>query len=42
MDGSGGFAAISVGLSPWLLIIVLLIALVGGWKLFQFFCALFR
>jgi hypothetical protein len=42
VDGSGGLAAVSVGLSPWLLIIVLLIALVVGWKLFQFFFALFR
>jgi len=42
MDGSGGMAAVSIGLSPWLFVIVLVVLLVGGWKLAQFLLALFR
>ncbi len=32
-EGSAGLAAISVGVSPWLLLLVLVVVIVGGVKL---------
>lgn len=42
MNESAGFAAISVDLFPWLLLIVLAVVVVGGWKLSSFLWALFK
>ena len=40
--GSGGFGAVSIGLSPWLLLLVLLAVLFGVWKLLQFLVAFWK
>jgi hypothetical protein len=42
MEGAGGLAAVSVGISPWLLLALAVVVLFGAWKLTQFFLALFR
>jgi hypothetical protein len=39
---SAGLAAVSVGISPWVLGIVLVIVLVAGWKVFQLLIAFIR
>jgi hypothetical protein len=40
-EGSGGLAAVSIGLSPWLVVIILLVVAVGVWKLAKFVWAMF-
>jgi hypothetical protein len=41
-EASGGPAAISLGLSAWVLLLVLAIVLVGGWKLLQLLWVMFN
>ena len=40
--GSGGLGAVSIGLSPWLLLLVALAVLFGVWKLVQFLIAVLK
>lgn len=40
--GSGGLGAVSVSLSPWLLLLLLLVILFGAWKLLQFLIAVLK
>ena len=40
--GSGGLGAVSIGLSPWLLLLVVLAVLFGAWKLLQFLIAVLK
>jgi hypothetical protein len=40
-EGAGGLAAISHGISPWLLLLVLVVVIVGGVKLFKLLWAMF-
>ena len=40
--GSAGLAAVSVELSPWLMLIVLAIVVFGGIKLLKFFWLMFK
>ena len=41
-EGSGGLAAVSVGLSPWLLLVVLAIVIFAGIKLWKLLWLLFK
>ena len=41
-EGSGGLAAVSVGLSSWLLLIVLATVVFGGIKLLKFVWLMFK
>jgi hypothetical protein len=41
MEGSGGFGAVSVGISAWLLIPVALLVLFGVWKIAKLIWAAF-
>ena len=40
-EGAGGLAAISVDVSPWLLLLVLVVVIVGGVKLVKLLWAMF-
>ncbi len=40
-EGAGGLAAISVGVSPWLLLLVLAVVVVGGVKLVKLLWAMY-
>jgi hypothetical protein len=41
-EGAGGMAAISVGISWWVLLIVVGILAFGGWKLAKLLWVIFR
>ena len=41
-EGSAGLAAVSAGLSPWLLLVVLAIVVFGGIKLLKLLWVLFK
>ena len=41
-EGAGGLAAVSVGISPWLLMIVLAIVVLGGIKLSKLLWVMFK
>ena len=41
-EGSAGLAAVSVGISPWLLLIVLAVVILGGIKLSKLLWVLFK
>ena len=42
MEGSGGLAVVSFGVSWWLVFVLLAVLLVVGWKLAAYFLAFFR
>ena len=39
--GSGGLAAVSIGLSLWIVALVLVVVVIGAWKLFRIIWAMF-
>jgi len=39
--GSGGLAAVSHGLPLWILAVVLVVVVIGAWKLFKIIWAMF-
>jgi len=39
--GSGGLAAVSIGLPLWLVAAVLVVAVIGAWKIFRIIWAMF-
>jgi hypothetical protein len=41
-EGAGGLAAVSVAISPWLLMIVLAIVVLGGIKLSKLLWVMFK
>jgi hypothetical protein len=41
-EGAGGLAAVSHGLSTWLIILILLVVVFGVWKLAKLVWALFQ
>jgi hypothetical protein len=42
MSGSGGLAAVSADIPAWLLLLVLVIVVVAGWKLSKFVWLIFK
>jgi len=41
-EGAGGLAAVSYGVSPWGLLLIVVVVVFGGWKLMQFLWMMFK